>query len=504
MNKSVVLTLGLVFSLFYETGNMAAQTLTLNECRQLALQSNKQTEINREQVAAAKDLKSAAMANFFPKISANGGYIWNEKDIVLMPDALDTRVGTIHANGGVDWKPESAMGKVQAGINAFATQMETILPGSAARISGFANGVGTEFNNLIGTVYGDLRDMLTWDVQHVFVGQVGLTQPIFVGGKIINTYKIAKSSQHIAEIKAENDNDELILKVDEAYWRVLSVEKKRELAQQYYDLIKKVESDVDALAEEGLATPSDQLKVKMKLAEAEQKLGMAEDGLSLSKMALCQLCGLELDYDIHVSDQSLNEAILVDTLPADMDLVLSGRKEIQMLEESEKIAKSTVMLAASTLMPNIVANAGYLVTNPNMQNGFANNFRGQFSAAVAVNIPIAHANDIYKVKAAKHNQKVVDLKLQEAREMITLQTTQSRQKVSDAQRKLARAISASGHAEENLRLAEEAWKEGMLSSTELLGAQTAWMNAETDRLDAVIELKMAQSTLNKHMGISNL
>ena len=139
-----------------------------------------------------------------------------------------------------------------------------------------------------------------------------------------------------------------------------------------------------------------------------------------------------------------------------------------------------------------------------MQNGFSNSFRGQFTAGVAVNIPIAHANDIYKVKAAKHQAKIVDLKLQEAREMITLQTTQSRQKVSDAQRKLARAITATGHAEENMRLAQEAWKEGMLSSTELLGAQTAWMNAETDKLDAVIELKMAQSTLNKHLGKSNL
>ena len=494
----------LLLALLCGTFSVKAQVLSLTECRQLALQSNKQSQINKEQVEAAKDMKSAAVANFFPKLSANGGYVWNEKNIVLMPDALDTRVGTIHANGGVDWKPNSAMGQIGTAVNNFAASMEAIAPGSGARIGAFAQGVGGAFSNGIGTIYGDLRNMLTWDVEHVFVGHVGLTQPIFVGGKVVNMYKIAKSAEHIAEIKAENDNEDLILKVDEAYWRVLSVQKKKDLAQQYYDLINKVESDVDALAEEGLATPSDQLKVKMKLAEAEQKLGMAEDGLSLSKMALCQLCGLELDYDIHVDDSSLEETAISDTIADDMDLVLASRKEIQILEESEKIAKSTVMLTASTLMPNIVANAGYLVTNPNMQNGFSNSFRGQFTAGVAVNIPIAHANDIYKVKAAKHQAKIVDLKLQEAREMITLQTTQSRQKVSDAQRKLARAITATGHAEENMRLAQEAWKEGMLSSTELLGAQTAWMNAETDKLDAVIELKMAQSTLNKHLGKSNL
>lgn len=493
-----------ILSLLLGALSAQAQMLTLEECRQLALKSNKQAQINNEQVEAAKDLKSAAIANFFPRISANGGYVWNEKDIILLPQALDTKLGTINAGGSVNWAQTATMGRIQAAVTNFATSMEAIAPGSAARIGAFASGIGNEVGGVIGQVYGDIRDRFTFDVHHVFVGQVGITQPIFVGGKIVNMYKIAKASEHIAEMKAENDNSELLLKVDEAYWRVVSVQNKKELAQKYHDLILQVQHDVDALAEEGMATPSDQLKVRMKLAEAEQKLGMAEDGLSLSRMALCQLCGLDLDANIVVDASPLNDNVVIDTVADNMDHVLAQRKEIQILEESEKIAKSTVMLTASTLMPNIVANAGYMVTNPSLQNGFENKFRGQFTAGVAVNIPIAHVDDIYKVKAAKHHAKVVDLKLQEARELITLQTTQSRQKVNDAQRKLTRAITALGHAEENLRLAQEAWKEGMLSSTELLGAQTAWMNAETDKEDAIIELKMAQSTLNKQLGKTQL
>lgn len=493
-----------ILSLLFGALTAQAQMLTLEECRQLALKSNKQAQINNEQVEAAKDLKSAAIANFFPRISANGGYVWNEKDIILLPQALDTKLGTINAGGSVNWAQTSAMGRIQAAVTNFATSMEAIAPGSAARIGAFASGIGNEVGGIIGQAYGDIRNHFTFDVHHVFVGQVGITQPIFVGGKIVNMYKIAKASEHIAEMKAENDNSDLLLKVDEAYWRVVSVQNKKELAQKYHDLILQVQHDVDALAEEGMATPSDQLKVRMKLAEAEQKLGIAEDGLSLSRMALCQLCGLDLDANIVVDASPLNDNAVIDTVADNMDHVLAQRKEIQILEESEKIAKSTVMLTASTLMPNIVANAGYMVTNPSLQNGFENKFRGQFTAGVAVNIPIAHVDDIYKVKAAKHHAKVVDLKLQEARELITLQTTQSRQKVNDAQRKLTRAITALGHAEENLRLAQEAWKEGMLSSTELLGAQTAWMNAETDKEDAIIELKMAQSTLNKQLGKTQL
>lgn len=452
---------------------MQGQVLRLEECRQMARQSNKQSEINREQVEAAKDMKRAAVANFFPKISANGGYLWNERNMYLLPSSLDMRLGTIHAGQGVDWTNQ---------------QIASLLPTASQQVGG-----------LVAQGYEDLRNRLKLDIEHIVVGHVGVTQPIFVGGKVVNMYKIAKAGENIAEMKAENDNEELMLKVDEAYWRVVSVQQKQQLAKQYYDLIKKVKDDVSALREEGLATAADELKVNMKLSEAEQKVGQAEDGLQLSRMALNQVCGLDLDYDIHVDSTGLYDLLLInDSVRYDIDAAVAQRKEVQILEESERIAKSTVMLTASTLMPNIVANAGYIVSNPNMQDGFKNNFRGQFTAGVAVNIPIAHADDIYKVKAAKHQAKIVDLRLQQAKELLTLQTTQSRQKVSDAQRKLVRAQTACQHAQENLRLAQESWKEGMLSSTELLSAQTAWMNAETDKLDAAIELRMAQSTLKRN------
>lgn len=164
------------------------------------------------------------------------------------------------------------------------------------------------------------------------------------------------------------------------------------------------------------------------------------------------------------------------------------------------MAKSTRLLAASGLMPNIVASANYLISNPNVQNGFSNSFKGQFNAGVVVNVPLVHADDIYRVKAAKREERAVQLQIEEARELIQLQVTQARQKVEDAQRKLARQMVTSRHAEEILRLAQESWKEGVLSSTDLMGAQTAWMKAESERIDAAIDLKMCEMELRKVTG----
>ncbi|MDE7387651.1 MAG: TolC family protein, partial [Muribaculaceae bacterium] len=57
--------------------------LTLDECRQMALQNNKQMQIGAEKVRAAGYQKKEARAAYFPSIDVNGGYMWNEKNISL-------------------------------------------------------------------------------------------------------------------------------------------------------------------------------------------------------------------------------------------------------------------------------------------------------------------------------------------------------------------------------------------------------------------------------------
>lgn len=437
----------------------SAQVLTLDECRQLAQQKNKNMQANTEIVEASKMMKKAAMSHFFPRVSANGAYMWNQDNIHLAPSEYPVSLG---------------------GLELFRLK---------------ANGSG-----LLDPLYTRVYDDLSIDIQHVLVGQVGATQPIFVGGKIVNMYKLAKIGEDVATLKATADSKDLIVKVDEAYWRVVSVEEKVKLAHQYRDLLVKLNSDVDALVAEGVATKSDKLKATLKLNEAEEKVGQAEDGLILSRMALCELLGLPLDYEIHVDSTGIEDIDL--TLHSDNLIgVAERRNEIQILEKAEQAAKATKNIAAAGLMPNIVASANYLMTNKNLNNGIdPMKFWGFFNVGVVVNVPIAHPDAICRLKAAQHTEKAAHLKVEEAREMIMLQATQSQQKVAAAERKLTRTKTACRNAEEVLRMAQAGFDEGVISSTELLGAHTQWMSANTDRIDAAIELRLAELTYRKHTG----
>lgn len=471
----LTMTLALLTVTMVSADDAVPTYLTLQGCRDLALQGNKQVRINKENLEAAKDMRKAALAKFFPKFSANGAYIWNQNNLYLMADEATLPFGTMNADGTFTFN--------QNLIKSYYPQLD-------AQISDWA-----------AEQYTSLRNETSFDIENMFVGEVGVRQPIFLGGKLVQLYKISKALEEIEGIKSQQTNQELTVQVDEAYWRVISVEQKYKLAKQYCDMLRQMEENVAIAKEEGTATQGDLLKVRVKLNEAEISLTKAEDGLQLSKMALCQLIGLDLNSDLHLEDAGLENVTLV-TDSFDMAAVWANRPELQMLEEANKIAKSGVKVAASTLMPNVVAGATYYITNPNLFNGLSNwnTWGGSFAAGVMVNIPIAHADDILTYKAAKHKAKTVELQLAEAREKIELQVNQSQHQLNEANKKLIMANANIANAEENLRLAQAAYDEGMLTATELLGAQTAWLKAYSEKLDAAIDLRMYEVYLKKNKG----
>lgn len=452
---------------------------TLQQCRELALSQSNSSKSQQETLLAAKYNRQAALAAMFPRITANASYTWNSRDAHLIANQMEFPFGTVTATEdgtpSFHWKTESTNQTIKD--------------------------IQTEAGQAIANGYQAIYDKLTVDLTHVLVAHVGITQPIYVGGRLVQAYKIAKASENIAIIKSEAEHDDIIYNVDEAYWRVVSVSKKKELAEQYYALLCQLEKDVQAALEGGLVTQSDLLQVTTKRGDAEVKKLQAENGLTLSQMALAQICGLPLGTLFMLDESGLSETFLpMDSI--NTELAVNNRNELQIMQEAEKIAKSNAMLMAAGLQPNIVASAGYIYTNPNVDNGVSSNWDGKgfFSAGVVVNVPIAHADDILRYKAAKHAANAVVLRTEETRDLLTLQTTQANQKLTEAQQKIALARLTQNNAAEVLRMAQESFAAGLITASELMQAQTVWLAAASDLVDAEVEAKTTETQLRKYLG----
>lgn len=466
--------------------------LTLEQCRELALGAT-QSQASQELKAAAEDNRKAALAAMFPRVSANSAYTWTNAKMRLLPSEMNLGAGTaiISQDGSSQffWDEGSAMGQlIQSGKEA------TLV---SDQVQALADASG----QMIADGYKEIYDQLNLNTSHLFVAQVGLTQPIYVGGRLAALYDLSKLAEQTVSLETDKKHDDIIVSVDEAYWRVVSVSRKQQLAEQYYNLLCQLENDVTEALSEGLVTQADLLKVTTKRGEAEVKKLQAENGLVLSKMALAQVCGLPLDEPIEVDGNELSESLLRDTV-TDVQASVEQRTELQMLQKATEMAKVNTRLISAGLQPNVVASANYIYSNISADNGLNSDWKGKgfFTAGVVVNIPIVHADDIYRLKAAKHTARAAQLKEDEMRELLTLQTTQATQKMTEAQQKIVLARLNQKNAAEVLRMAQESYDAGMITASELMQAQTAWLAAATDLVDAEVEAKNTETMLRKYLG----
>lgn len=468
----------------------AQKVLKLEDCRQKALEHNKTLQMSKESVNAARELKKAAFTQFLPNFSANATYAWNEKNLSLLAEDAMLPVGTKMADGSFGFTADQISNKW------------TLVNGQPVPLD--AN--NTPFNpktnpeKIQWKGYALLpKEAMEFDIHNVFAGTIGFVQPVFMGGKILELYRVAKYGENLAAAQHENKTTELLLEVDEAYWRVVSLENKVKLAREYRNLIAKLDSNVRVMIEEGVATKAEALKVRVKLNEAEMTVTKAEDGLNLSKMALNQLCGFPLDEQYALSDATLKSEENVQLIP--VDEAISNRPEIKALTQVENIAKSNERIMLSRFMPNIGLTGNYLVSNPNVYNGYKNEFGGMFNVGIVANVPLFHFGDkFHTLNAAKSQRKIAGMQLDEVKEKMQLQIKQNSYKVAESMKKKSATEKNIEQAEENLRYAMEGFDAGVITSTDLLGAQTAWLSAKSENIDACIDLKLCNLYLSKSLG----
>lgn len=437
----------------------AQRMLTLEECRNLAIQNNKELQISGEKIKMADNEKKAAFTKYFPQLSANGAYMWNQKDINLL-------------------------------------DMGTLSSSLSSSLGGLAQ------LPMIQHLMSGVNDMQHLDVQNIWVGNVSLVQPVFMGGKIVNYNQITKFVKQLAESMNNLQLQDLIYKTDETYWQVISLVNKKKLADAYVDLLRKMDSDVTAMIYEGVATEADGLSVKVKLNEAEMAQTKVENGLALTRMLLAQICGLSLEEDLSLADEKLdNFPVETTQASADLNEAFMNRNELRSLDLATKIYKRKERIALAEMLPNVALAANYFVTNPNVFNGFKNDFAGMFNVGVMVKVPLSGWwEGTYRRNSAKAETRIKTLEWQDAREKIELQVNQSVYKVNEAGKKLIASSRNMENAEENLRRANFGFEEGVIPALNLMEAQTAWVSARSSLIDAQIEVKLTEVYLSKALG----
>ena len=444
--------------------------------------------ISNEKINAAHYQRKAAFTNYLPNFSATGAYMRNQKEFSLLNNDQKATL--------------SGLGTNLAGpIQQAATEIVTAHPELKPLIASLSGKLGAALPAL-DQAGNSLVDALRTDTRNVYAGALTLTQPLYMGGKIRAYNKITKYAEELAQEQHHGGMQEVIMSTDQAYWQVISLVNKKKLAEGYLKLLQQLDGDVEKMINEGVATKADGLSVRVKVNEAEMTLTKVEDGLSLARMLLCQLCGIDLSSPITLADENMEDIPLLTTDPHfDLSTAYENRPEIRSLELATQIYKQKVNVTRAEHLPSIALMGNYMVTNPSVFNSFENKFKGMWNVGVMVQIPIWHWGEgIYKTRAAKAEARIAQYQLQDAREKIELQVNQAAFKVKEAGKKLVMSSKNMEKAEENLRYATLGFKEGVIATSNVLEAQTAWLSAHSEKIDAQIDVKLTEIYLKKSLG----
>lgn len=479
------------------TSAQAQQTLTLDSCRAMALRNNKTLSASRLQLDMARYNKKAAKTKYLPHISALGGYELTSREISLLSKDQKSAL----ANAGTN--TTGALHNDIAGALTSLAQQGILTPEQASNLGGMFGQVGSKIGEAVNHVGQNIVDAFRTDTRQMYALSVMLTQPIYMGGAIIAANRMADIGEEMAQNNIEASTQNTLHSIDQAYWTVVSVHHKKQLAESYLAVVKKLDDDVSKMIHEGVATRADGLKVDVKVNEAEMSLTQAENGLALAKMLLCQLCGMDVDSDITLADENADNLVeQADDTQADRAVAMENRPELKLLQNSADMSRQATKLVRAAYLPQVLLTGGYVATNPNVFNGFERKLSGMWNVGVMVRVPLWNwMEGTYKVRASRIATTIVELERDDIREKIDLQVSQSQFKVKEANRRLAMATKNVENAEENLRCANLGFKEGVIPTTDVMAAQTAWVQAQSQKIDAEVDVKMSQVNLKKALGV---
>lgn len=433
--KTLVSTCILLFFVL----NSHAQPLTLDSCLHLAEKNNLTLQNARLDIEKAAEVKAQAFTKYFPNISA-------------------------HALGYHSIHP-----MIEAGINDVSNA-----------------GV----RDLLNTLYGNYGAALGLEntislFQHGVTAGVSAIQPIYMGGQIVNSNRLAQLGTEAAQLQAQKLNRDIMQEVEESYWMVVGLEAKRTTLTAVKLLLDSIQHNVETAINAGLATQNDLLKVLLRKNETAKLSLQLENGLGLAKRALCQSIGMVYNDTLQISDTLSMPITPLPDLPETSTTILH-RPESRLLTLNIQKEELEKRIEIGKTLPQIAIGAGYAYSNLWLDKNSTNG-----TAFFILKIPITNWWETsHKIRQHNHMIQQAENKEQQLREQMELQTLQAWNNVNEATEQIAIATASISSATENLRLTQLNYNAGLTTITDLLEAQTLYTKAQNDYTDSLIAYRI--------------
>ena len=326
------------------------------------------------------------------------------------------------------------------------------------------------------------------DNLQIYQAQLSAQQPIYAGGKVRLSNQMARQGVEIAEKAKEQQQAEIILETDEAYWQLVTMQEQQKVVNRFTEALDSLEEQLQASYDLGLTPRSELLKVTVQKNEAEMTALEVNNAVRLLQMNLAQIIGRPVNEELMaVTTPGMKNT--KNTLPAGNETAESNiqRPEINILERQTQIKNLEKKLTRAAYLPQLGAQVSYGYSEvPDIAEGSWN-----MNAMAQLSVPVFHWREKkHKMQQAEINEQMAILELENTRELVTLEISQARLKLEEGLKRIGLARKSLEEASETLSEVKISYNEGLNTITDLLNARVAHQRSEASLVKALSDYEV--------------
>lgn len=331
-----------------------------------------------------------------------------------------------------------------------------------------------------GLIETEVGGKLLSAVDEGMLGGVSASLPLFTGGQILNTNRLADLSVEVSRIRQRQTEKEVLLATENYYWQVVVYKAKLETLRAMEEMVDTLYKDVEASVNAGVTTRNDLLQVQLKRNELKSSHLTLDNALSLSRMVLGQYIGEPMD-SVDVADM-----VDLNRLPENPEVLycnhrerLYGTDEYRLLEKAVDGSRLQYKKTLGKYLPTVAIGGGYMCDNLMDRShpfwvGFA-----------TVSIPISDWwGGSHALKRKKLEIRNAENHFSDGSERLLIGMQKAWNEVSEAYKQIQIAFQSVEQATENLRLHSDYYKAGTITMNDLLDAQALYQKSKDRYVEA--------------------
>jgi outer membrane protein TolC len=348
------------------------------------------------------------------------------------------------------------------------------------------------------------------NIPNVYNLRVGLQEPLFAGFRLQSNAGAAGYLADAAEAERKGGEADLVLTIVNAYWSLYQTIQVKKFVDENVARLKSYRADTQNLMKTGMATRNDLLKIDLQLSNARLAQVDAENDVDVAMMNLNNVLGQPADRPLHITSTPAMPAredslsVMPDVLPADslVGRAMTGRDDLAAMQSRVEASRLGVTAAQAGWWPQVNLTANYAYARPNQRYLPAvDKFKGTWEVGIGMQFDIWNwGTTLYQTDQARSQLLQNELLLDQLRDNAALEVRRSRLAVVRAAKRITVAHEAINQADENARTTDEKYRNGLATSTDVLDASLAVLQARTNATGALVEHEITLARLRKAVG----